>query len=171
MRWFFCSSCGRGYNVCGERDEGSRLLSGCESGVPCITPLCRGRLQNTVPQSHAGVRFEVVSLHDFYRAFKGFGISSTAPASLERATKLLLGRRVVAVEGEPIGAPERSIIHCMTLDDGTRLHFDTSAKGACLYYIEEPVHELPSAADPEGRGEVGEEAGRSAQTLPEVIEG
>jgi hypothetical protein len=169
MRWFFCSSCARGYNVYGDHKEIARLLTDSGKGFQCITPMCRGRLIGTVPHSHSGVYFTEISLQDFYRATKGFGLSGAAPASLKKSTKLLLEKRIVAVEGEPIGTPERTIIRCLILEDGTRLHFDTSSKGACLYYIEEPRNELPSAATPEGDSESGEEAGRGPQALPESI--
>ena len=169
MRWFFCTSCARGYNVYGDHQEMARLLTDWESGFPCITPMCRGRLIGTVPHSHSGTTFKEVSLQEFYRAYKGFGLSGTAPASLKKSTKLLMEKRIAAVEGESIGTPERTIIRCLVLEDGTRLHFDTSSKGACLYYIEEPGNE-PSAAAPEGVGEGGEEAGRGPQTISESIE-
>lgn len=167
MMWFFCNSCGKGYNVCGDPQEVSHLLFDSRKGYSCITPMCHGRLAGTVPQSHS-VRFKEVHVSAFYRAVKGFGASATA--SLAKATRALLEKRVVAVEGEPIGTPERAIIRCLVLEDGTRLHFDTSSRGACLYHIEEPGNE-PTDADIEDAGEGGEEAGRSAPSLPEVIEG
>lgn len=170
MRWFYCNSCGKGYDVFGPPGEVERLLADGQSGFPCITSLCQGRLVGTVPHSH-NIRFKEVPLPVFYRAVKGMGFSQGAPAGLERAIRVLIAKRVVEVVGESTGTPERTIIRCLVLEDGTRLHFDTSTKGACLYYIEEPGNELPSAAAPESHGEGGEEAGRGTQALPEISKG
>lgn len=166
MRWFICNSCGKGYHVHGALLEMNSLMPDWKSGYPCITPLCRGRLQGTAPQSHS-IRFKEVPLLDFYRAVKGFGLCNAA--NLKKTTKLLTEKRIVAVEGESIGTPERTIIRCLVLEDGTRLHFDASSKGACLYYIEETRDDSDSEGAPEGSSEDREEAGRGTQDDSEVV--
>jgi hypothetical protein len=78
-----------------------------------------------------------VPLRSFFRAIHGFGLSHGAPASYKRAVELLTAKKIVEVKGEPIGKPERVILRELVLEDGTRLHFEASTRGACLYYIEE----------------------------------
>lgn len=169
MRFVVCKACSKGYCVCGNRDEVSALLSAPEwrGGFPCITPLCAGRMQATaLPQGLCS--YEEVPLSAFYRAINGFGGASGAPASLRKVKQALTTKQVVAVVGEATGNPERSIIRQLVLSDGTRLHFDASSKGACLYYMEEPgpsclevvENELRSERGAEGSDTDREETGR-----------
>jgi hypothetical protein len=78
-----------------------------------------------------------IPVRAFYRAVHGFGSGEGASASIERFTELLRTKRIVQIQATPVGQPERVILNQLVLDDGTRLHFDSSSRGACCYYIEE----------------------------------
>lgn len=178
MRFVVCRVCARGYCICGNREEITLLLSAPEwkDGFPCITPLCRGRLQRTTlpPEGYVS-SYEEVPLTAFYRAINGFGSPNKVPAAMKRVKQVLTTRRVVEVVGEPAGNPERTIIRQLVLDNGIRLHFDSSSKGACLYYVEEPGpsclevvdNELGLERTAEGNRSNREEAGRGSQAVPD----
>lgn len=178
MRFVVCRVCAKGYCICGNREEISMLLSAPEwkDGFPCITPLCRGRLQRTTlpPESYVS-SYEEVPITSFYRAINGFGAPNQVPAALRKVKQALTTKSVVDVVGEPVGNPERTIIRQIVLEDGTRLHFDSSSKGACIYYVEEPgpsclevvENELASGAA-ESCSPDREEAGRGDENDHEV---
>jgi len=116
-----------------------RFLLGTNENFPCITPLCSGRLEKLKSGPISSNSHSVsIPIKNFYRAINGFGTGLGEPATLERITKLLTTKKIVKVAGEEVGQPERVIIDMLVLEDGTRMHFASSTKGACLYYIEEP---------------------------------
>jgi hypothetical protein len=109
-----------------------------ESGPKkCITPLCDGQLVET---SGAPVGFYMTELpaRAFYRAIHGFGTGKGEPASYNDFVDLIQNGKVVGVDATPIGQPERVILRQLVFDDGTRMHFDSSSRGACCFYIERP---------------------------------
>lgn len=132
MNLFACQTCHRTYQVGGNLEEIQALLT--EENYPCITPLCAGRLSRVM--GIASTCFEV-PFPSFYRAINGFGLSTGHAASLARFVALLKTKKIVSIDAEPTGQPERVILRKLVLDDGTRLHFETSSKGACCYFIEE----------------------------------
>lgn len=171
MKAVMCKGCKKVYHVIGDPVEIKYLLDSSEWGgsYPCITPLCRSRMEPcklTLPCN------EVVGIKDFYRAIYGFGRANHAPATFTRSKELLTTKKIVSVVGGPVGSPERTLIRELVLEDGTRLHFDSSALGACLYYIEEhgpscmevvenEIHSDPAA---QGVAESREEVGRAHKT-------
>jgi len=185
MRYVICHTCKSIIQLGGDSKEISYLL-GDESSFSCVTPLCRGRMQ-LAPSMKGFVTLKEYRLKDmpirsFYRATNGFGPGpdSTNPASLKRLKDLLLSRKVVSLNGEEIGLPTRVILRELVLEDGTRIHFETSAKGACVYYIEEAVpscleivdNELNTSPATSGVHSNREEDGRASETnterLPDV---
>lgn len=174
MRFVACHTCKCAVQVGGDLEEIQHLLGSMES-FPCITPLCRGRMVTIpparIPRSYS---LQEVPIRGFFRAINGFGPGVGDPASLKRFRELMLSQRVVDVVAEPIGQPERVIVRELVLESGIRLHFETSAKGACVYYIEEPgpscvevvEHELAAAAS-EGADSNREEVGRAPQAGPD----
>lgn len=174
MRFVICHTCKHVVQVGGNLEEIQNLLGSTEN-YPCITALCQGRMQAVAPaRIPAGYQLQEVPIRGFFRAIHGFGPGNGDPASLKRFRELMLSQRVVDVVAEPIGQPERVIIRELVLESGIRLHFETSAKGACVYYIEEPgpscvevvEHELAAAAS-EGGDSNREEAGRAPQAGPD----
>jgi hypothetical protein len=111
-----------------------------------------------------------IPVKSFFRGIHGFGAGKGAPASLAKARELLLNEKIVEVIGEPTGQPERVILRQLVLEDGTKLHFDSSSKGACLYYIEEPgpscvevvEHEISTSATASS-DQNREETGRASE--------
>jgi hypothetical protein len=108
----------------------------------------------------------------FYRAIHGFGPApeQVDPASLKRLKEILFNQKVVDLRAEEIGQPNRVILRELVMDSGTRIHFETSAKGACVYYIEEPGPSCLEVVDrelaeshPGSVDSSGEEAGRTSQ--------
>lgn len=171
MRFARCDSCRLQVQIGGDPAEIDNLLKQ-EQLFHCVTPFCSAFMRasdHLAPEGYLTVEMPVTS---FFRAIHGFGSGVGAPASFERAQKLLLSQRVVQIVGEPIGQPERVLIRQLVLESGIRLHFETSARGACLYYIEEPgptcrevvEHELSLSPNPEGTIENREEAGRAPGT-------
>ena len=139
---FFCAACHRVYLVAGQADE-LRSLIGEADTFPCITPQCGGMLRKVGAEfgrrtQKAGLKSETVPAVAFFRAINGFGLSTGDPASVEEVRKLLLNHRVARVLLEEVGQPERTIVNKLWLDNGVCLHFGSSAKGACVYYIERP---------------------------------
>ena len=175
MRFIVCGTCRRCYQVGGDPKEIDRLLGDRES-FPCITPLCGGRLR-TCDGAH-GYLVEEIPLRSFYRGIHGFGASKGAPASLSRLRELLLNQRVADINAEDVGRPARVIVRQLILEDGTRLHFDVSSKGACLYYIEEAgpscveVFDADDVVSPVGNGDsCREEVGRAVKAHGDISEG
>ena len=177
----YCDICMAYYVVGGQREEIEQLLNLPEwkESFPCITPLCGGRLIRAKglagrPVTH--YQGGEIPVRNFYRAALGFGTGLGAPASLERLRKILLEQNIVQVVAEPVGQPERVILKCLVMDNGTRLHLDASSRGACVYYIEEPgksclevvEDEIRAGAAAEGSPENREEAGRAPEAVGDV---
>lgn len=173
MRFVACSSCECVIQIGGDLNEVNSLL-GMQESFPCVTPLCRGRMVQVGLKIPTGYKMRNMPIRAFYRAVNGFGPGpdSLDPASLKRLKEILLSRKVVDLRAEQIGQPQRVILRELIMDDGTRLHFETSAKGACVYYIEEPgpsclevvENELASAATDKSGNSNREETGRASQT-------
>lgn len=179
MRFVVCHTCKYVVQVGGDQQEVLSLLSSMES-YPCITPLCRGRMVSiAMSKIPSGYTMREVPVRGFFRAIHGFGSGTGDPASLKRLKELLLTQRVVDIHAEPVGQPERVILRELVLENGTRLHFEASAKGACVYYIEEPgpscvevvENELAAAAATEGCDSNREEARRAPQAEPVPVTG
>jgi len=176
VRVVICHSCKRIVQVGGDLEEVSQLL-GAQESFPCITALCSGRMLSG-NYAEYGYPISEVPLRGFYRAINGFGTGTGDPASLKRLREVLLTKRVVDLKAESVGQPERVIIRELVLEDGTRLHFETSAKGACIYYIEERgpscvevvENELVAETNAEGRDADREEGGRAAEADPRADE-
>ena len=139
-RVYFCQQCRHAWQLLGEREEVASMMKLMDSEAltfPCITPLCESRLSQLtfVPPHTTLIELPVRA---FYRAIHGFGTGEGDPASLKEFVDLITGGTIVTVKAIPIGQPERVILHQLVLEDGTRLHFDSSARGACCFYIEKP---------------------------------
>lgn len=171
MRVVVCHSCKTIVHIGGDLEEIQSLLLSCQS-FECITPGCSGVMLSS-PPAKAGEDYTIdeIPVRGFYRAIHGFGPGKGDPASLDRLKELLLAKRVVDLVAFPVGQPERVIVKEMVLEDGTRLHFETSARGACIYYIEEVgpsclevvENELASESNLEGSNSNREETGRASE--------
>jgi len=131
--WFACTTCRQAYLVGGNPEEIRYLLQA--QSYPCITPQCVGTLCKVGYVPTDSERSEI-PLKNFYRAIHGFGTGLGEPASIECVRELLLNNKITRVVGSNVGQPERTIIECLWLEDGTRLHFASSTKGACIYNVE-----------------------------------
>lgn len=137
MRFVACQACETAVQVGGNPEEVAQLL-GSQASFPCITPCCRGRMVAIPPvKIPQGYAYREVPLRGFFSAVHGVGSGEGAPASLKRLRELLLSQRVVDLLAEPVGQPERVVVREMILESGVHLHFEASARGACIYYIEE----------------------------------
>lgn len=181
MRFTACTTCRHIYQVGGDLDEVQSLL-GANKEWACITPLCKGRLTvvhlRDIP---VGWTTKNIPVKNFFRAIHGFGPGEGEPASLNRAREIFLTEKIVDVIAESVGQPQRVILRELVTESGIRLHFETSSRGACLYYIEEPgptcveVVEDELNRERDDRGEAvtqsgsahREEAGRGAEAQPE----
>lgn len=177
MRFYGCAVCSTSYQVGGvDPGEMESLLSVLESegGPRCPTPLCRGRLRRTTGHLQ-GFESKEIPFTTFYRSVHGFGSPDGEAATLEKFSRLLKTKRVVEIHAQPIGQPERVILKRLVLDDGTRLHFDASSRGACCYYIESPgpscmevvedeIHDDDADRAREVSDQDREEAGRNSET-------
>jgi hypothetical protein len=137
VRIVVCTQCRKVIQIGGDPREIKGLL-GNEDSFACVTPLCGGRMRK-LREGISIQGFETLEMpvQTFFRGINGFGTGTGAAASLARARELLLNEKIVEVVGESAGEPERVILRRLVLHNGTTLHFDTSSKGACLYYIEE----------------------------------
>lgn len=170
MRFYACVTCATSYQVAGEVNELSSVWSMVEGQqeVSCPTPKCAGHLVR-VRGPVRDPRFVHVDipLPVFFRAINGFGGPDGAAASVSRFRELITTKKVIAVHADRIGAPERVILRRLVLEGGTILHFDTSSKGACCYYIEEPgpscLEVVENELYSEGSDPNREEAGRAAE--------
>lgn len=177
FKFFACHQCRNAWQVGGDPREVAHVLSMVES-PPCITPLCRGRMEQ-VPVAPFGFRPHEIPVENFFRAVNGFGSPEGNAATVKEFTKLIKTRKVVEVKAEASGQPERVILRRLVLDDGTRLHFGVSTKGACCYYIERPgpscVEVVENALHSEtvagSSAEDREEAGRAVEALTELTDG
>jgi len=171
VRVVVCHTCKSVVHIGGDLEEVTSLLSGQDT-FACISPFCNGEMLSS-PPARAGDNYTVkeVPIRGFYRAIHGFGTGVGDPASVERLRELLQTKRVANIKAFPVGQPERVIIREMVLEDGTRLHFETSARGACIYYIEERgpscvevvENELSADAAVEGGDSNREETGRASE--------
>lgn len=140
MRSFCCITCRHVWQLGGDIQEIHHLLNSLDiekGSYKCITPHCNGRLALVHGGTPHGYTPKEIPIRAFYRAIHGFGSGEGKEASVERFTELLRTKRIVEVQAIPVGQPERVILRQLVLDDGTRLHFDSSSRGACCYYIEE----------------------------------
>lgn len=138
MNTLICDSCSHIYHVGGEPQEVRALLR--QAQYPCVTPECSGILHVSSCVSAIRERYKVihVPLRGFFRAVHGFGPVSGAPAALDAVVETLLTDKVSRVEAIPVGDPERVILRELIFESGIRMHFDSSARGACIYYLEKP---------------------------------
>jgi hypothetical protein len=139
----FCPTCKHAYEVTGERGELEGMLAGPDGSMPgafrCVTPLCSGMMQRDVPlkalENVEGSGVQVLPADVFFRGIHGFGING-APAEVADVKKVLLTGKIAEVHARDVGQPERTIIERIVMEDGTRLHFASSNRGACVYYVE-----------------------------------
>ena len=140
IKIYSCTVCRKSWQIVGPPDEVaemSALLPNSSGDAKCITPLCGGRLQITAG-APSGFQVTELPIRAFYRAINGFGDGENPPADLDVFKRLLRTRRIVDFQAERVGQPERIILRQLILEDGTRMHFDSSARGACCFYIERP---------------------------------
>jgi hypothetical protein len=97
-------------------------------------------------------RSQEVPVSNFFRAVLGFGSPEGNAASLKDFVETLTKKRISRVDAFNTGTPERVILRRLVMEDGTCLHFETSAKGACCFYIEKPGPSCLEVVD----GELGE---------------
>ena len=136
MRFYACTQCRHVYQVGGKLEEIRSLIHDATEFL-CITNLCQGMMRQ-VQVPPPGFNAIEVPLPSFFRAINGFGLAKGDPASAKKFIEVITTKRIVKAMVEPVGQPERVIVRQLVCEDGTRLHFDTSAKGACCYFIEEP---------------------------------
>ena len=168
MKFVVCHACKTHVQIGGDELEIEAIIR-TSPILHCVTPFCTGVMEPCGLTSSKGYTRKELPVRGFYRAINGYGSGEGDPASYQRAKQLLLTKRVIEVLGEPVGQPERVILRQLVLEGGIRLHFETSAKGACLYYIEEPSlsctevveHELATGTDPAGPGQAGKENRRA----------
>jgi hypothetical protein len=55
---------------------------------------------------------------------------------LEEVARVLKTDKITRVVAVPVGDPERVILKELVFKSGIRMHFDSSARGACVYYLE-----------------------------------
>lgn len=135
-----------------------------KTGFPCIAPLCNGRL---VRGSRVGAKEPIrLTATEFYRRVSGQG-----EAKFTDVRRIFGTKKVVGMNAEPRGNPEHVIVHNITFEDGSIMHFGVSRFGACVYKIEEPDHGVRVEAAAEGRSAHREEAGRNADPATEDSEG
>jgi len=172
---FYCLTCRHGWQLLGEPEEVTSIVGLVEDGCPCITPLCSGRLCRSTMIPH-GFDIQELPARSFYRAIHGFGTGEGDPAAANEFARLLKTKKIVDMTITAIGQPERVVVHQLVLEDGTRMHFDSSSRGACCYYIERPgtcvevvedelatveasVSSAGSDREEAGRGDAGAERG------------
>jgi hypothetical protein len=118
----------------------------------------------------SGFSITELPIRSFYRAIHGFGTGEGDPAAASEFARLLKTKKIADMTITSVGQPERVIVHQLVLEDGTRMHFDSSSRGACCYYIERPGKSCVEVAEDElatveapvsGTGSNREEAGRS----------
>lgn len=136
---FYCLRCRCGWQLVGELGEVTSILSiiGTDSSPACITPMCSGRLCTSTEVPY-GFDIQELPARSFYRAIHGFGVGEGDPAAASEFARLLKTKKIVDMVVTAVGQPERVIVHQLVLEDGTRMHFDSSSRGACCYYIERP---------------------------------
>lgn len=126
-------------------------------GFRCIRRGCEGRAWKVKPSEAAGARD--IEAYAYYRAIHGGGVSNGDPADALKVREWLLEKKISRVVVEPIGSPERTLIHGIQFEDGSKLHFAASARGACIFFTEgpnDPVDSLASSRD--SAGSAGEPA-------------
>jgi len=140
----YCPSCRKAYQIIAESVEDNAIgLLGENQSFSCITDLCRGRLAIVDKKEHERV-FVVADViipidsKEFYRAAMG---GNRSAITLQQVEDLLVGGSIVSIKGYETGMPTRVIIEEVVLENGARLHFSSSTKGACLFKIEEPEHD------------------------------
>lgn len=179
MRIVSCHTCQKSYQIGGNIEEVTALLGPAGLMYQCITPLCGGRMEMHKAASSVYPMIEV-PVREFYRAIHGFGWNGN-PASAQKFREVLLNKKIVDMTVEPVGQPERVIVRQLVLEDGTRMHFESSGRGACCYYIEEPggptctevvENELRNSRDTQAAdgssSQNREEGGRGAQVADET---
>ncbi len=175
MRFFCCDICQHVWQLGGDIQEIHHLLTSLDlekGSYKCITPHCNGRLTLVHGVPH-GFTSKEIPIRAFYRAIHGFGSGEGKEASVERFTELLRTKKIVEVQAIPVGQPERVILRQLVLEDGTRLHFDSSSRGACCYYIEEHgpscVEVVENELSADTTAEVGESDREETRRNPQAV--
>lgn len=140
----YCPACRKGYQIIAESVEDNAIgLLGEKQTFNCITSLCRGRLAIVPRDQHERVLVVAdavipIDSKEFYRAAMG---GNRSAITMQQIEEHLVGANIVSVKGFETGTPTRVILEEIVLENGTRLHFSSSTKGACLFKIEEPEND------------------------------
>ena len=97
---------------------------------PC--PWCHGIMRQS---KRTGSNDPVVSVRTAYEALSGLGWPEEQVCSPTQMKKLLVGKKITAVEVEVGTKPSRSILHSITLEDGRTLYLGSSPLGAVAYKV------------------------------------
>ena len=79
-----------------------------------------------------------VSYEESFAALMGLGLPEESTCCVEVLTELFQSHGI-ALKGKRVVGATRVVIECMTLSDGTKVHFAASPMGATIYKISKPM--------------------------------
>lgn len=133
--------CGTALRIAGEHTEVESLF-GVHSewypqSYPC--PACPEKMAFVVNAIPAADQRNLV-IHDLttqeaFAALHGVGLPDEHDCGADAVTSKLLGSRVVSLEVKQIRGSNRSVLHSLFLEDGTRVYLGSGAEGAVVYRI------------------------------------
>lgn len=151
---YACGSCLTLWKVVGDPQELSGLVLVAGKSPRCATAGCLGTLTMVPgpcpPLAQLYTEKEIPAA-SFFKSSLGFGSANGCTADVEDFKSILLSQKVVKVCAHSIGNPPRVILQQLIMDSGVTLYFDTSARGACCFYIEKPMPTCLEVVDAELR--------------------
>lgn len=119
--------CGVKYSV-SELDPNKHLIP---ERFKCWAPKCRFYIKRDDSLLPSGIT-QALAL---YQAISGLGTGSEKKCGPDDVRKMVLGKKVVAVVVEQAASRDRSLITSLTFEDGKKLHFAASTRGATIYRV------------------------------------
>lgn len=108
---------------------------------PCPTSGCGSTM--TLTDTISSLDLELLNIHDLspqetFQALHGMGLPKERQCNAELVLQSLIGRTVQSVDIQDLRGANRSVVHSLTLDDGTRVYLGASPHGAVVYRVAPP---------------------------------
>lgn len=129
VRTWVCRMCGLKFSVL-LSDPHAQLLPKRIKCYACKPASSRSLLIET---EHAVG--DVLSAMDIFKTHMGFGTESERKCSPERLMRLLVGKKVVAIELSKAADKNRSLVSTMTFEDNITIYLAPSIRGVTIYKV------------------------------------
>ncbi len=140
-----CLRCRLALRLSGDHDEMDYLI-GMKSDwypdrYPCPRSSCHGTM--TLTDTIASVDLEQLEIYDLnpqeaFQAMHGMGLPVERSCDIDTVRSVLSGHSITSMDLQGLPGTNRTVIHSLTLADGTRVYLASSPLGAVVYRIAPP---------------------------------